>query len=115
MDLLKSSFETAAGICPGRTGRKLAFPLNPVETATLMEPEDPIKRSINELKNLLTSRLHCGEPIKYTGLKPNTYDAEVDAVGDAKQYPPQLYPPQQYQEQPEQRFDHDRSVQSNRP
>ena len=56
-----------------------------------MEPEDPIKRSIDELKNLLTSMLDCREPIKELAPLPNTYEAEVDAVGPARQYQQQHY------------------------
>ena len=106
VDLLKSSSEAAVAVPPGRTGRKLAFPLNLLETATPAEPEVPIGRSIDELKNLLTSRLDCREPIKDTNLKPNTYEAEADAVGQARQYPPQQYPPQQYppQQYPPQQY-----------
>ena len=64
MNLLKSSYEAAAaGLTSiGRTG-KLAFPsgLNSLEAL-----EDPIKKSLNELKDLLTStgRLDCGNPVK---------------------------------------------------
>ena len=66
VDLLKSSFEAAAASLPGRTGRKLTFFLSSLEASTPMEPEDPFKRSIDELKNLLTSRrtLDCKEPMK---------------------------------------------------
>jgi hypothetical protein len=107
VDLLKSSSEAAAAVPPGRTGRKIAFPLNSLETAAPAEPEDPVKKSIDELKELLTSRLDCREPVKNTAFEPNTYEAEVEAVGPARQYqsgqqyPPQQYPPRQYHRQPE--------------
>ena len=93
---MKSSSKAAATTPTKRTERKLAFPLNSLETATPVEPEDPLKRSIDELKNLLTSRLDCGEPIKDIGPGPNMYEAGVDAVGPTRQYSPQQYPPQQY-------------------
>ena len=96
VDLLKSSSEAAAASLPGRTGRKLSFFLSSLEASTHMEPEDPIKRSIDELKNLLTSRLDCREPMKELAPLPNTYETEVDAVRPARQYPPQQYQPQQY-------------------
>ena len=64
VNLLKSSSEAAAAglMSIGRTG-KLAFPsgLNSIEAS-----EDPIKKSLNELKGLLisTGKLDCGNPVK---------------------------------------------------
>ena len=81
------------------------FPLNALGTAAPAEPEDPVKKSINELKKLLTSRLDYREPIKNTAFEPNTCEAEVEAVGPVRQYPPQRppmqYPTRQYHRQPE--------------
>ena len=64
-----------------------------------MEPEDPIKRPIDELENWLASRLDCRELIKELAPLPNTYQAEVDAVGPFRQYQQQQYQQQHYQAQ----------------
>ena len=124
VNLLKPSSEAAAaGLTSiGRPG-KLAFPsgLNSLEAL-----EDPIKKPLNELKELLasTGRLDCGNPVKEsiavtsqdssvrdsieelkrllmsqpksgTTSQPspssNTYEAEVDSIGPAPQYPQHSY------------------------
>ena len=87
-----------------------SFPLNALETVVPAESEDPIKKSIDELKELLTSKFDCREPVKNTALEPNTYEVDVEAVGPARQYQsrqqysPQQYPPRQHQPESSDKF-----------
>lgn len=75
MDLLKSLSEATAAGLTGRTGKRLAFPLNSLEASTPVE--DPIKKSSDELKNLPTSRLDYKIPTK----KPTATSSKDNWIG----------------------------------
>ena len=82
LDLLKSSSEAAAARLTGRTGRRLVPPPNSLEVSTPVE--GLIKKPIDELKTLLTSRLDYTEPIKEPIAASSQDNLVRNSVGESK-------------------------------